>query len=163
MKFKKNQIFKDTYSHEAAEWCNSNNCRIIEIDTVDNVRHFKIVGIDETEKTPEELEEEFKNEFFFIPDKDEKDSGYYFRKIPKGYNSAIESLNTAFNIVSVTGILPKDTLTFYKKPDYSEKKQCSENWLIKNSFKNEEMTAEEFGEFYARFIYAWNKQEHIGT
>lgn len=101
-----------------------------------------------------EREESFKNSFFKIKD------ACWFRKQPKGYNSAIESLNTAFNVVSVLGKLPKNTLTFYIAPDFSIEEQCTENWLVKNSYKNEEMTPQEFGEFYASFMTAWNNEEH---
>jgi hypothetical protein len=99
-------------------------------------------------------EENFKNNFFKIKD------ACWFRKQPKGYNSAIESLNTAFNVVSVLGKLPANTLTFYIAPDFSIEGQCTENWLVKNSYKNEEMTPQEFGEFYASFMTAWNNEEH---
>lgn len=99
-------------------------------------------------------EESFKNNFFKIKE------ACWFRKQPKGYNSAIESLNTAFNVVSVLGKLPANTLTFYIAPDFSIEEQCTENWLVENSYKNEEMTPQEFGEFYASFMTAWNNEEH---
>lgn len=99
-------------------------------------------------------EESFKNNFFKIKE------ACWFRKQPKGYNSAIESLNTAFNVVSVLGKLPANTLTFYIAPDFSIEEQCTEKWLVENSYKNEEMTPQEFGEFYASFMTAWNNEEH---
>lgn len=46
------QIFTDTYPPEAAVWCNANRAYIEEIDPVDGVRRFQIVGI------PEPTEEE---------------------------------------------------------------------------------------------------------
>lgn len=98
---------------------------------------------------------QFYNIFFEIPN-----FGCY-RKVPKGYGSAVESMNTAFNIVTVLGQLPSNTLTFYTKPDFTIEEQCTEEWLIANSFKNKEMTASEFGAFYAQFMTAWNNQEHI--
>ena len=98
--------------------------------------------------------EEFLKQFFKI-------DGYgYFRKQPKGYGSAVESLNTAFNIVTVLGNLPANTLTFYAEPDFTIAEQCTEEWLVENSTKNEEMTPSEFGTFYAQFMMAWNTQEH---
>ena len=99
-------------------------------------------------------EQEFKTLFFEIPN-----YGYY-RKKPKGYGSAIESLNTVFNIVLVQGSLPANVLTFYNEPNFSVEKQCSEEWLIANSFKNNQMTKEEFSSFYASFVSAWNDEEH---
>ena len=102
----------------------------------------------------EARKEEFLKQFFKI-------DGYgYFRKQPKGYGSAVESLNTAFNIVTVLGNLPANTLTFYAEPDFTLPEQCTEEWLVENSTKNEEMTPSEFGTFYAQFMMAWNTQEH---
>lgn len=98
---------------------------------------------------------EFEAQFFEI-----ENVGYY-RKEPKGYSSAVESINTAFNIVTVAGSLPANTLTFYIKPDFTNAEQCTEDWLVAHQFKNETMTPTEFGAFYAKFIEAWNKQEHL--
>lgn len=85
----------------------------------------------------------------------------WFRKVPKGYNSAVESINTAFNMVSLMNKLPASVLTFYTKPDFENEEQCTEEWLVSNSFKNEEMTVEEFAQFYSNFMTAWNNQEHL--
>jgi hypothetical protein len=63
-------------------------------------------------------------------------------------------------MVTVMGFLPAKVLTFYNAPDFSDETQCTEEWLVANSFKNETMTAEEFGAFYEKFITAWNTQEH---
>lgn len=102
----------------------------------------------------EARKEEFLKQFFKI-------DGYgYFRKQPKGYGSAVESLNTAFNIVTVIGNLPANTLTFYAEPDFTVAEQCTEEWLVENATKNEVMTPSEFGTFYAQFMMAWNTQEH---
>ena len=106
------------------------------------------------EKQTEARKEEFLKQFFKI-------DGYgYFRKQPKGYGSAVESLNTAFNIVTVIGNLPANTLTFYAEPDFTIPEQCTEEWLVANATKNEVMTPSEFGTFYAQFMMAWNTQEH---
>lgn len=103
----------------------------------------------------EARKEEFLKQFFKI-------DGYgYFRKQPKGYGSAVESLNTAFNIVTVLGNLPANTLTFYAEPDFTIAEQCTEEWLVENAIKNEVMTPSEFGTFYAQFMMAWNSQEHL--
>ena len=103
----------------------------------------------------EARKEEFLKQFFKI-------DGYgYFRKQPKGYGSAVESLNTAFNIVTVLGNLPANTLTFYAEPDFTVAEQCTEEWLVENAIKNEVMTPSEFGTFYAQFMMAWNSQEHL--
>ena len=103
----------------------------------------------------QEREKLFYSEFIEIPN-----YGWY-RKIPKGYSSAVESINTAFNAVSVLGSLPADYLIFYEKPDFTKPEECTEEWLIAHQTKNEAMSAEEFGQFYAAFITAWNSQEHL--
>lgn len=122
-----------------------------EIITLNDEFVFK----DEVEtELAEARKEEFLKQFFKI-------DGYgYFRKQPKGYGSAVESLNTAFNIVTVIGNLPANTLTFYAEPDFTIPEQCTEEWLVENSIKNEVMTPSEFGTFYAQFMMAWNMQEH---
>ena len=108
----------------------------------------------ENEKA-QERKEVFLKQFFKI------ECYGYFRKQPKGYGSAVESLNTAFNIVTVIGNLPANTLTFYAEPDFTNPEQCTEEWLVANSTKNEVMTPSEFGTFYAQFTMAWNSQEHL--
>lgn len=100
-------------------------------------------------------EANFKAQFFEI-----QNYGWY-RKIPKGYSSAVESLNTAFNVVSIMGKLPADMLIFYATPDFSDPEQCTEEWLVEHQVKNQEMTEQEFGQFYVLFMTAWNTQEHV--
>ena len=95
----------------------------------------------------EKRQADFLNQFFAIGDYG------YFRKQPKGYGSAVESLNTAFNVVTILQKLPADTLTFYKEPNFSEAEQCTEEWLVENSYKNAEMITEEFGVLGVGFSY----------
>lgn len=118
----------------------------------------KVVDISETHEylaqKALDREMEFKSNFFEI-------TGYgWYRKQPKGYSSAIESLNTVFNAVSVLDLLPMDYIIFYTKPDFTNESQCTDEWLIENSFKNQEMTVEQFGLFYKTAITIWNMQEH---
>lgn len=99
-------------------------------------------------------EAEFKSQFFEIPNYG------WFRKVPKGYSSAVESLNTAFNAVTIMGSLPANMLIFYQEPDYTIPEQCTEEWLVAHQIFNQAMTAQEFGVFYMAFMTAWNTQEH---
>lgn len=99
-------------------------------------------------------ENEFKSDFFEVPN-----SGWYRRK-PKGYSSAVESLNTAFNAVSIMGQLPEGMLIFYQEPDFTNPEQCTEEWLIEHQIKSPAMTAQEFGQLYVNFMTAWNTSEH---
>ena len=107
----------------------------------------------EAEQT-EKREENFKSEFFEIPNYG------WFRKIPKGYSSAVESLNTAFNAVTILQQLPANMLIFYQEPDFTKPEECTEEWLIAHQITNEQMTVQEFGAFYMAFMTAWNTQEH---
>ena len=97
---------------------------------------------------------DFESKFFSIP-------GFgWFRKVPKGYSSAVECLNLAFNNVSLIGKLPAETLIFYTQPDFTKPEECTEEWLVAHQIKNAEMTVEQFGQFYAGFSVAWNSTEH---
>ena len=107
-----------------------------------------------------EREKAFKTTFFEIPPIDGIFKGGYYRKQPKGYQSAVESINTAFNAVNVLGLLPQDYLIFYTKPDFTDETQCTEEWLVANQFRNQTMTAQEFGQFYIAFMTGWNNREH---
>ena len=106
-------------------------------------------------KQAELRREEFLKQFFYI-----ENFGYY-RKQPKGYTSALESINTAFNAVNLLGTLPAGYLIFYAEPDFTKEEQLTEEWLVANQIKNEEMTKEEFAQFYSTFITSWNTQEHL--
>lgn len=100
-------------------------------------------------------EADFKSKFFEI-------TGYgWYRKQPKGYTSAVESLNTAFNAVTIMQKLPAGMLIFYQAPDFTKPEECTEEWLIAHQTFNNEMTAQEFGTFYVGFMTAWNNQEHV--
>lgn len=97
---------------------------------------------------------DFESKFFNIP------NFGWFRKVPKGYTSAVECLNLAFNNVSLLGKLPANTMIFYAQPDFTKPEECTEEWLVEHQTKNAEMSAQEFGEFYAGFSVAWNSTEH---
>ena len=107
------------------------------------------------EEQAEKREADFKSKFFEI-----QGFGWY-RKQPKGYTSAVESLNTAFNAVTIMQKLPAGMLIFYQAPDFTKPEECTEEWLIAHQTFNNEMTAQEFGAFYVGFMTAWNNQEHV--
>ena len=101
-------------------------------------------------------EEDFKKEFFEI-------EGYnFYRKQPKGYTSALESLTVAYNMITsgVIQELPAGTFIFYPEPDYTKPEQCTEEWLVANQILSEAMTKEQFIQFYAAFVVAWNTEMH---
>ena len=105
------------------------------------------------EEKSQQREDNFKSQFFEI-----QNFGWY-RKVPKGYSSAVESLNTAFNAVSVLNKLPAGMLIFYETPDFTQ--EITEEWLVEHQIKNQEMSVQEFGQFYMLFMTAWNTQEHV--
>ena len=108
----------------------------------------------------EKREQEFKSNFFQIPN-----YGWY-RKVPKGYSSAVESLNLAFNgflAMQQLGVkeFPANTLIFYPAPDFYKPEECTEEWLVAHQVFNKAMSVQEFGSFYMSFMTAWNTQEHV--
>ena len=134
---------------------------IEELEAVGEVRQFQLADKTPTaEEKAKEREKAFKTAFFEIPPIEGIFKGGFYRKVPKGYQSAVESINTAFNAVTVIGLLPQDYLIFYAKPDFTDATQCTEEWLVANQFKYETMTAQEFGQFYVAFMTACNTQEH---
>ena len=127
------------------------NREIIELDN-------KFVFADEVQQElVEQRKQEFLKDFFKVQ---YNGQDLYFRKQPKGYSSAVESINTAFNIVNTIGTLPAGSLVFYQQPDFTDEIQCTKEWLVEHQVKNEQMNVTEFSTFYARFITAWNTQEH---
>ncbi len=152
------QIFKEKYPIEAATWCNERgNCGIVKTKTEKGIDYFEII---ETTKIIKEQSIASRTNNFFLDFFNIPDIGF-FRKYPKGYSSAVEAMNSAFNLVSIIGNLPAGTLQFYKKPDFNVEEQCTEKWLVENSFKNKEMSASEFGQLYAKFLTTWNEKEHL--
>ena len=147
-------IFEGEYPIEVSDWCtDSERYYIDEIEEQNGIRRFQIKEI--TPLSAEEKEQQFLEEFFYIPN-----TGY-FRKIPKGYNGLVEAMNTAYNLVASMEYLPQGILQFYRKPDFTIEEQCSEEWLVANSFKNAQMTKEEFNTLYMNCMTAWNQQEHL--
>ena len=102
---------------------------------------------------------DFESKFFYI-----EGFGWY-RRQPKGYQSAIESLNTAFNNFTVMrqmGVeeFPANVFIFYQAPDFTKPEECTEEWLIAHQTKNSAMSTLEFGTFYTTFTNTWNAEEH---
>lgn len=102
----------------------------------------------------------FDSQFISIPSINGVFKGGGYRKKPKKYSSAIESLNTCYNTVNALNKLPANTLIFYTIPDFADETQCTEKWLIENQFKNEEMTKEDFDKLYLTIVQIWNTTEH---
>ncbi len=108
----------------------------------------------------------FENQFFQIPAIENVFVGGWYRKTPKGYASALESLNTAYNnymaiaLINPEAKFPANKLIFYTAPDFTKEKECTEEWLVTHQFRNEEMTREQFLLLYSTFSRVWNATEH---
>lgn len=107
------------------------------------------------EEQAEKRQEEFLKDFFNV-----EGFGYY-RKQPKGYQSAVESMNVLFNIASVTQGIQSGLIIFYEEPDFYNPDECTEEWLVEHQIIMPAMTLQEFMQLYVAFMTAWNAQEHI--
>jgi hypothetical protein len=97
---------------------------------------------------------DFKSKFFNI-------EGYgWYRKQPKGYQSAVESMNVLFNIANVSDGIQAGLIIFYQKPDFTKPEECTEEWLIAHQIVQPAMTNEAFMTLYVAFMTAWNTEEH---
>lgn len=106
------------------------------------------------EEQANKRQEAFLKDFFNV-------NGYgYYRRIPKGYQSAVESMNVLFNIANLTKGLQAGLIIFYQEPDFTDAEQCTEEWLIEHQIIMPAMTLEEFMQLYVAFMTAWNTTEH---
>lgn len=88
-------------------------------------------------------------------------NGYgYYRRVPKGYQSAVESMNVLFNIANLTKGLQAGLIIFYEEPDFTKPEECTEKWLVEHQIIMPAMTLEEFMQLYVAFMTAWNTTEH---
>jgi hypothetical protein len=111
-------------------------------------------GYTEEEKAAQR-EEQFLDDFFYI-------DGYgYYRRVPKGYQSAVESMNVLFNIANVTQGVQAGLIIFYQAPDFTKPEECTEEWLIEHQIIEPAMTVQEFLNLYVAFMTAGNTQEHV--
>lgn len=102
----------------------------------------------------EKRQQAFLQDFFNV-------EGYgYYRRVPKGYQSAVESMNVLFNIANLTKGLQAGLIIFYEEPDFTDAEQCTEEWLVEHQIVMPAMTLEEFMQLYVAFMTAWNTTEH---
>lgn len=99
-------------------------------------------------------EADFKAKFFNI-----EGFGWY-RKQPKGYQSAVESMNVLFNIANVSDGIQAGLIIFYQEPDFTKPEECTEEWLVAHQIVQPAMTKEAFMALYVAFMTAWNTEEH---
>lgn len=106
------------------------------------------------EEQADKRQEEFLKDFFYI------DNYGYYRKQPKGYQSAVESMNVLFNIANVSNGIQAGLIIFYQEPDFTKPEECTEEWLVAHQLIQPAMTKEAFMDLYVAFMTAWNTQEH---
>lgn len=99
-------------------------------------------------------EADFKKQFFKV------DNFGWYRKQPKGYQSAVESMNVLFNIANMTQGIQAGLVIFYQEPDFTQPEQCTEEWLVNHQIIMPAMTLQEFMGLYVAFMTAWNAEEH---
>ncbi len=99
-------------------------------------------------------EADFKKQFFKV------DNFGWYRKQPKGYQSAVESMNVLFNIANMTQGIQAGLIIFYQEPDFTQPEQCTEEWLVQHQIVMPAMTLQEFMGLYVAFMTAWNAEEH---
>lgn len=106
------------------------------------------------EEQTKKRKQEFLQTFFKV-----EGFGYY-RIQPKGYQSAVESMNVLFNAAIAMNGIQAGLIIFYPEPDFTKPEQCTEEWLIANQIIMPAMTKEEFIQLWAVFTTAWNTKEH---
>lgn len=86
-----------------------------------------------------------------------------FRKNPKGYSSAVEAVNTIFNMVNVAQSLTAELaqlLIFYEVPDFTDAEQCTEEWLVAHQKTHEPCDLATFMQWYLEFQTVWAQTQY---
>jgi hypothetical protein len=113
-----------------------------------------VINPDYEQEQAEKREADFKSKFFEV-------QGYgWYRKQPKGYQSAVESMNVLFNIANVTDGIQAGLIIFYQQPDFTKPEECTEEWLVAHQIIQPAMTKVDFMNLYVAFMTAWNEMEH---
>lgn len=129
-------------------------------EVYNNIDHYIWDGSDVVlnpnydEEQAEIREADFKKQFFKV------DNFGWYRKQPKGYQSAVESMNVLFNIANMTQGIQAGLVIFYQEPDFTQPEQCTEEWLVNHQIIMPAMTLQEFMGLYVAFMTAWNQEEH---
>lgn len=108
------------------------------------------------EKEKEERRKAFMDDFILT-------SWGWYRKSPKGYANAPQSIDIILNMINALGGLTKQVanlMIFYSEPDFSIPEQCTEEWLVEHQTHPETKTVEEFMEFYIDFQTRWANEQY---
>ena len=108
------------------------------------------------EQKAQERQKEFNNNFIIT-------SWGAFRKRPQGYSSAVEAVNTIFNMVNIAQGLNESLaplLIFYEVPDFTAPEQCTEEWLVANQKTHEPCDLATFMQWYLEFQTIWAQTQY---
>ena len=87
----------------------------------------------------------------------------WYRKQPKGYANAPQSIDIIFNIVNASGGFTQqvaDMMLFYQQPDFDNAEECTEEWLVAHQYKHQPCSTQEFMQFYIAFQTAWANDQY---
>ena len=145
--------------------CLDTNVQSIEIseEVYNNIDHYIWNGTDVVLNPDYEQEQRQKRQELFLQDFFNVEGYGYYRKQPKGYQSAVESMNVLFNVANISKSLQAGLIIFYQEPDFTKPEQCTEEWLVEHQIIQPAMTLEQFMNLYVAFMTAWNAQEHNET
>lgn len=118
-------------------------------EVIDNSEQYQQELIDKRQK-------DFNNNFVIT-------SWGAFRKTPKGYSSAVEAVNTIFNMVNVQQAFTAQLaplLIFYEVPDFTNPDECTEEWLVANQKTHEPCNLATFMQWYLEFQSIWASTQY---
>ena len=87
----------------------------------------------------------------------------WYRKEPKGYANAPQSVDIILNIVNASNGFTEQVanmMLFYQQPDFDNAEECTEEWLIEHQYKHAPCTTQEFMQFYIAFQTAWANDQY---
>lgn len=87
----------------------------------------------------------------------------WYRKQPKGYANAPQSVDIIFNIVNASGGFTEQVanmMLFYQQPDFDNAEECTEEWLVAHQYKHVPCSLKEFMQFYIAFQTAWANDQY---
>lgn len=136
----------------------------VTFEQFENIDNLKYQDGEIVQKTESEIEEEkvqerqtqFSDNFIIT-------SWGAFRKTPQGYSSAVEAVNTIFNMVNIAQGLNESLaplLIFYEVPDFTDPKQCTEEWLLANQKTHEPCDLATFMQWYLEFQTIWAQTQY---
>lgn len=123
--------------------------KLVDDEVIDNTEEYQ-------EQQAQERRKQFADNFIIT-------SWGAFRKTPQGYSSAVEAVNTIFNMVNIAQGLTESLaplLIFYEVPDFTDPEQCTEEWLIANQKTHEPCGLATFMQWYLEFQTIWAQTQY---